>query len=48
MTIKCYFDCTWTGPEATVDSKGKISNVDKADKREPPPINVDETAAVAD
>ena len=32
MTIKCYFDCSWTGPEATVDESGKITHTDKASK----------------
>lgn len=34
MTIKCYFDCSWTGPNATVDQNGKITNMDKESKRE--------------
>jgi len=32
MVIKCYFDCTWTGPEAQVDSNGKITSMDKGEK----------------
>lgn len=39
MTIKCYFDCTWTGPECTVDQNGKITSTDKADKGELASIN---------
>ncbi|KAF2875824.1 cyclophilin-like domain-containing protein [Massariosphaeria phaeospora] len=26
MTIKVYFDCTWTGPEVQVDSKGNVTS----------------------
>ena len=33
MTIKCYFDCTWTGPELSCDENGKITNKDMSDKR---------------
>jgi hypothetical protein len=25
--IKTYFDCSWTGPEVTVDQKGNVTNV---------------------
>jgi len=32
MTIKCYFDCTWTGPQLTADASGKITNKDTAEK----------------
>jgi peptidylprolyl isomerase len=27
MVIKTYFDCSWTGPEVTVDQKGNVTNV---------------------
>ena len=34
MTVKVYFDCKWTGPEVTVDSNGKVTNIDRSgDKR---------------
>lgn len=33
MVKKVFFDCTWTGPEATVDSNGKVTNMDKESKR---------------
>lgn len=36
MVVKVYFDCTWTGPEAQVDSNGKITSIDKSDKRGSP------------
>lgn len=26
MTIKCYFDCSWEGPEVQVDSKGNVTS----------------------
>ncbi|KAF2002131.1 hypothetical protein P154DRAFT_431593 [Amniculicola lignicola CBS 123094] len=26
MVIKTYFDCTWTGPEVTVDAKGNVTS----------------------
>lgn len=28
MTIKCFFDCTWTGPEIKVDASGKETSKD--------------------
>lgn len=30
MTKTVYFDCAWKGPEVTVDSNGKVTNVDKS------------------
>jgi len=32
MTIKAYFDCTWTGPELQTDGSGKVTSKDMADK----------------
>lgn len=29
MVIKCYFDCSWTGPKAEVDGNGKVTNLDQ-------------------
>lgn len=25
MVVRCFFDCTWTGPEVEVDSKGNVT-----------------------
>lgn len=33
MVKNVYFDVQWTGPEAQVDSNGKITSLDKAEKR---------------
>lgn len=30
MTKTVYFDCSWTGPDVTVDSNGKVTNIDKS------------------
>jgi peptidylprolyl isomerase len=27
MVIKTYFDCSWTGPEVSVDQSGNVTNV---------------------
>ena len=32
MTIKVYFDCTWTGPQVNVDANGKKVNTDDSVK----------------
>lgn len=34
MTIKTYFECTWTGPEYKVDKDGKITSRDNDIKGE--------------
>ncbi|OCL04185.1 cyclophilin 1 short isoform [Glonium stellatum] len=26
MTVKCFFDCTWTGPEVQINSKGDVTS----------------------
>jgi hypothetical protein len=39
MADECCSDCTWTGPEATVDANGKVTSMDKSDKRKTAPIN---------
>jgi len=39
MVKNVYFDCTWTGPEAQVDSNGKITSMDKSDKQRQGRIN---------
>ena len=33
MTIKAYFDVTWTGPEYQCDASGKITSKDDSPKR---------------
>jgi hypothetical protein len=38
--MTCNSDCTWTGPEATCDANGKVTSLDKSDKRKTAPINV--------
>ena len=25
MVVRCFFDCTWTGPEVEIDSKGNVT-----------------------
>lgn len=29
MVMKVFFDCTWEGPQATVDASGKVTSTDK-------------------
>lgn len=29
MTIKAYFECTWTGPQMTCDATGKVTSKDE-------------------
>jgi hypothetical protein len=37
MVIKTYFDCSWTGPEVTVDQKGNVTNVGSVKGTPAPP-----------
>jgi len=30
MTVSAFFDCKWVGPDVTVDSNGKVTNVDRS------------------
>ncbi|KAL1305692.1 hypothetical protein AAFC00_007283 [Neodothiora populina] len=39
MTIKCYFDCTWTGPQINVDASGRKTSSDDAIKERSGRIN---------
>nr|POE62989.1 peptidyl-prolyl cis-trans isomerase, mitochondrial [Quercus suber] len=32
MTVKAYFDVSWTGPKLTADANGNVTNVDKSDQ----------------
>nr|POE68840.1 isoform cytosolic of peptidyl-prolyl cis-trans isomerase, mitochondrial [Quercus suber] len=38
MTIKAYFDVSWTGPKLTADANGNVTNVDKGEERQYLPI----------
>jgi peptidylprolyl isomerase len=29
MVVRCFFDCTWAGPEVEIDSKGNLTKVGK-------------------
>lgn len=39
MVIKCYFDCSWTGPKAQVDQSGNITSLDKSEQGRPSPTS---------
>merc|ERR1712070_1306882 len=39
MVMKVFFDCTWEGPQATVDASGKITSTDKEIKERSGRIN---------
>jgi len=39
MTVKVYFDCAWTGPKVSVDSRGETTNVEKGDHAQTGRIN---------
>jgi peptidylprolyl isomerase len=33
MGVRCFFDCTWTGPEVEIDSKGDVTKVGAVKKQ---------------
>ncbi|RMY83705.1 hypothetical protein D0864_07757 [Hortaea werneckii] len=39
MVMKVFFDCTWEGPQATVDASGKVTSTDKEIKERSGRIN---------
>ena len=46
MTIKAYFDCTWSGPTVEVDNAGKVTKTGPvqgsySDAPRPPPPSAD-------
>ena len=38
MVKKVYFDCTWTGPEVSVDGKGSVTSQGSTPKGEKAPF----------